>query len=100
MTDTPDDVQTLRMKYNVAWAAHESCVRALTEARFRGDELPPGVIETEPHARRAMDFAREQLRVAMTDSITGHREILAQHCEDPPFVAELPPEASSDVPKD
>jgi hypothetical protein len=47
-----------------------------------------------------MDFAREQLRVAMTDSITGHREILAQHCEDPPFVAELPPEASSDVPKD
>ena len=62
-------LQTLRLKYNVVWGAHEECIRALTEARLRGEEPLPALVEREAHTRTLLENAREQLRLAMTESI-------------------------------
>ena len=80
-TDTLDDLHTRRLKYNVAWAAHGDCLRSLTEARLRGEAPPPNLVEREANARRALEFASEQLRLAITESITGTHRVLAEHSE-------------------
>ncbi len=99
MPNTLDDLQTRRLKYNVAWAAHGDCLRSLTEARLRGDEPPPGLVEKEAKARRALEFARKQLRLAITESITGHHQVLAEYSTAPALAAELPTESTSDTAK-
>lgn len=92
MSAPRETVHTLRLKYNVAWAAHEQRERLLTEARRCGGEIPTALVEEEASTRLAMEDARERLRVAMTDSITGHHRIVADHSEGPLFEAERPPD--------
>lgn len=64
-------LQTLRLKYNAALAAHQGCARALTEAMMAGTSPAAALIESEAHAREALNQARERLLAAMTESITG-----------------------------
>ena len=64
-------LQTLRLKYNAALAAHQGCTRALTEAMMAGAGPDKALVESEAKAREALNLARERLLAAMTQSITG-----------------------------
>jgi hypothetical protein len=64
-------LQTLRLKYNAALAAHQGCTRALTEAMMAGTTPDKALVESEAKAREALNLARERLLAAMTQSITG-----------------------------
>ena len=88
------DLRTLRQKYNVAWSVHEEWVRAITAVRLRGEQPPVDLVNKENHARQALEYAREQLRIGITESITGHHPMLSEL-----FAAETAPEPASDVPK-
>jgi hypothetical protein len=72
MTGTQDaTLQALRLKYNAAVAAHQGCLRALTEAGLAGTTPSAWLIENENRARHELDQARERLLAAMTEAITG-----------------------------
>jgi hypothetical protein len=64
-------LQTLRLKYNAALAAHQGCTRALTEALMAGTSPTDSLVASEAKARETLNIAREQLLAAMTESITG-----------------------------
>ena len=64
-------LQTLRLKYNAALAAHQGCMRALTEALMAGASPTETLVASEAKARETLNAARERLLAAMTESITG-----------------------------
>jgi hypothetical protein len=68
-------LQTLRLKYNAALAAHQGCTRALTEAMMAGTTPDKALVESEAKAREALNLARERLLAAMTQSITGEAPV-------------------------
>ena len=57
------------MAYNVAFAAHANCTRALTEALMRGDEDTETLVEAESTARRQKEEARKTLHAAMARAL-------------------------------
>src|SRR5687768_1015237 len=66
-------LQSLRLKYNAAVAAHQGCVRALMEASKAGGMPPSTLVENEVRARRELDRVRDGLLAAMTEAITGQK---------------------------
>lgn len=59
------DVRTLRMRYNAAYAAYQSCVMALNEAALNGQIPSPELLESEGAALSDLTEARGQLLAAM-----------------------------------
>ena len=57
------------MAYNVAFAAHANCARALTEALMRGDADTKTLVEAEFTARRQKEEARKKLHAAMARAL-------------------------------
>jgi hypothetical protein len=57
------------MAYNVAFAAHANCARALTEALMRGDEDTEMLVEAESTVRRQKEEARKKLHAAMARAL-------------------------------
>ena len=66
-------LQSLRLTYNAALAAHQGCMRALTEASMAGTSPSAASVESEARARHELDRARGRLLAAMTEAITGQR---------------------------
>ncbi len=64
-------LQALRLKYNAALAAHQGCMRALTEAALGGTTPSAVSLETEVSARAELERARTALLAAITEAITG-----------------------------
>jgi hypothetical protein len=81
-------IQSLRLKYNAAVAAHKDCSRALMEASMRGDLPTASLVDAETKARTTMNDVRAQLLAAMTQAITGGLD---------PGALLLPPEGPDDV---
>jgi hypothetical protein len=71
MTGREAKLQALRLTYNAALAAHQGCLRALTEATMAGTAAPAALVESESRARRELERARDRLLAAMTEAITG-----------------------------
>jgi hypothetical protein len=65
-------VQSLRLKYNAALAAHQGCLRALMDATMAGTD-PAALVDNEARARLELDRVRDQLLAAMTEAITGRK---------------------------
>jgi len=57
----------LRLRYNSAYAAHQSCLRALSEFRTR----PPDLVANEAKALDGLAEARRNLLTAMTEAASG-----------------------------
>lgn len=57
----------LRMKYQAAYAAHQSCLRALTEATFGGGVVSAGLVEQEAAALRKLTQIRAELLAALAE---------------------------------
>lgn len=64
---TPYDasLRALRMKYKVAFSAHEACVHTLTDARMGGATPSPELLRREAETLQAVNHARDQLIEAM-----------------------------------
>jgi hypothetical protein len=72
MTGAKDaTLQALRLRYNAASAAHQQCLRALSEARLAGTAPSAALLDRETGARQELERARECLLAAMTEAITG-----------------------------
>jgi hypothetical protein len=72
MTGAKDaTLQALRLTYNAAFAAHQQCLRALSEARLAGTTPSAALLDRETKARQELERARECLLAAMTEAITG-----------------------------
>ena len=65
-------LQSLRLKYNAALAAHQGTLRALMEATMAG-KPPAAVVDNEARARLELARVRDRLLAAMTEAITGHK---------------------------
>ena len=97
MTGAKDaTLRTLRLKYNAALAAQQGCTRALTEANMAGTTPSAELVAQEARARQQLEHAREQLRAAMTEAITGQKagEPIAGEPL-PPNARNRPPDAAS-----
>ncbi len=66
-------LQSLRLKYNAALAAHQGCLRALREAGMAGTTPPAALADNEARARLELEQVRDRLLAAMTEAITGHK---------------------------
>jgi hypothetical protein len=60
-------LHALRMKYKAVFTAHQTCVRALTEANMSGAPAAPELLAKETKARQELADARAALLAAMTD---------------------------------
>jgi hypothetical protein len=70
---TDATLQSLRLKYNAALAAHQGCLRELIDASMAWETPPAALVEKEARARLELDRVRDGLLAAMTEAITGHR---------------------------
>ena len=70
-------VQSLRLRYNAALAAHQDCARVLTEASMGGHVPAAGIVERETRARAELVRAREELFGAMAALVTGQHPVLS-----------------------
>ena len=59
------ELRSLRMKYKSASTAHESCARAIKEAKQRGEEPSHELLEQLDKALLAVTEARAKLLAAM-----------------------------------
>ena len=66
------DLQSWRLKYNAALAAHQGTLRTLMQATMAGTP-PAAVVENEARARLELDRVRDRLLTAITEAITGHK---------------------------
>ena len=57
----------LRLRYNSAYAAHQSCLRALAEV----SPSPPDLVANEAKALNGLAEARRNLLTAMTEVANG-----------------------------
>lgn len=55
------------MKYQAAYAAHQSCLRALTEAGLSGGVVSARLLEQEAAALRELSKIRADLLAAMAE---------------------------------
>jgi hypothetical protein len=55
------DLRELRLRYNAAYAAYQSCVMALNEAAMSRQEPSAALLENEAKALRDLTEARGQL---------------------------------------
>ena len=62
-------VQSLRLKYNAALAAHQSCAQALVEASLSGTATAD-LVEKEARARAELERARGAFHAAMAKFVT------------------------------
>ncbi len=58
-------LRALRLRYNAAYSAHQSCVNALNEAALSGQAASPELVRNEAIALRQLTEARRELRIAM-----------------------------------
>jgi lysozyme family protein len=58
-------MQSLRLAYNAAVAAHAGCARALTDAALRGEQPTPAMVEAAANAKARLTATREKLHAAM-----------------------------------
>ena len=56
----------LRLTYNAAYAAHQSCVTALNEAIFAGKQPSQELLERETAAQRELTDARHRLLASIS----------------------------------
>jgi len=96
---TAQHLQTLRLKYNVAWGVHEECMRAITTVRLRGEQPTAVLVDREARAKQALEYAREQLRIGMTESIAGHHPIQSEPSDRPALALETSQRLASDIPE-
>jgi hypothetical protein len=68
------ETNSLRMKYNAAFAAHRERSRALVEANMQGI-VSPEQISAEARARLELEDAQAKFLAAMTKVITGGASI-------------------------
>ena len=59
------DVRTLRMRYNAAYSAYQSCVLSLNEAAMAGQRPSQELLNSEAAALFELTEARGQLLAAM-----------------------------------
>jgi hypothetical protein len=59
------DLRTLRLRYNAAYAAYQSCLIALNEAAMSREAPPPVLLKSEADALRELNEARGNLIAAM-----------------------------------
>ena len=64
-------IDALRRKYNAAFDAHRECHRSLAQAKMRGEEPSPRLIDDEKRTLRALTEIRAELLAAMTSVIMG-----------------------------
>jgi hypothetical protein len=64
---TDDDLRKLRLKYNAAYTAYQSCVIALNEAAMSGKKPSKELRENEAKALRELTDARAKLLAAMNE---------------------------------
>jgi hypothetical protein len=67
--DTNEKLRALRMKYNAAYAAHQALAMQLAEAAMAGARPSDALQDGEKRAALELAEARENLRVAMADSV-------------------------------
>jgi hypothetical protein len=60
-------LNALRMRYKAVSAAHQSCVRALTEANMSGAAATPELLTNETKVRQELTEARAALLAAMAE---------------------------------
>ena len=65
---TEAELAALRMKYQAAYTAHQSCLRAVTEAALSGTEVSPPLLEQEAKALRELTRLRAALLAAMAEA--------------------------------
>ena len=68
---TQDKLRELRLKYNAAYTAYQSCVLALNEAAMAGTKPSPELLENEAKALRELTEARRALLVGMAELTDG-----------------------------
>jgi len=64
-------LQSLRLKYNVAYTAYRSLVKAVTEAAMEGKTRSAETVEHEAKALFELNEARAKLLAAMADRYTA-----------------------------
>jgi hypothetical protein len=62
---TEADLRTLRMRYNAAYSAYQSCLIAINEAAATGQRASQQLLENEANALRELTEARGALLAAM-----------------------------------
>jgi hypothetical protein len=62
-------MQTLRLRYNAAVAAHADRLRALTDASLRGEEPSPAMVEAVAKTKARLTEARDRLHTAMAQAM-------------------------------
>lgn len=60
-------LQDLRLRYHAAYAAYQSCSRAVSEATLSGEVPSPLLLEQEAKALGALTKTRANLLAAMVD---------------------------------
>ena len=61
LTLTDAELRELRLRYNAAYAAYQSCVMAMNEAIISGQKPTPELLENESKALRELTEARAKL---------------------------------------
>jgi len=64
---TDERLRELRLRYNAAYTAYQSCVLALNEAAMSGKPPSNTLLENEAKALRELTEARAKLLAAMAD---------------------------------
>jgi hypothetical protein len=65
------DLRELRMRYNAAYSAYQSCLLALNEAAMSGESPSTELLENEAKALRELTEARGALLAAMAQATRG-----------------------------
>ena len=64
-------LRELRLKYNAAYAAYQSCVMALNEAVLSGSRPTPELLENEGNSLRELTETRAKLLRALIELTNG-----------------------------
>jgi hypothetical protein len=62
---TDDHLRTLRQRYNAAYTAHQSCVRAMSEAAVTGESPCETLLANEARALQGLGLERAKLLAAI-----------------------------------
>jgi hypothetical protein len=65
MPASDQERRTLRLKYQTAYEAYQSCVKALADANLNGNKPSPELLEKEAAALRPLIEARAKLLAAL-----------------------------------
>jgi hypothetical protein len=70
---TEDELRDLRLKYQAAYTAYQSCVDALTALNLKGETPSDELLEMEAKALRELNETRAAYRDALLDTAFGDR---------------------------